>query len=135
MKNLTLVFAGCLLMTGCMCTDAATVGGNNTRPRDGGTLADGGSVAGTDGGVTSSDAGIQNETCGNGFDDNNNGIVDEGCACVKDATQTCWTGEAANRHLGACRVGRGMHVERCKRHRRGDGGSTCRVRRRRQREI
>ncbi len=100
-------------LSGCLCAGDATIGGNTVHPRDsgaGGGAAGGGSGGGQSGsggggGTTSADAGSATEVCGNGFDDNNNGFVDEGCSCAKDATQPCWTGAANLRHVGACRDG------------------------------
>ncbi|MDO8647353.1 MAG: hypothetical protein Q7R70_02975 [Candidatus Diapherotrites archaeon] len=39
------------------------------------------------------------ELCGNGKDDNNNGLIDEGCPCKEADTQTC------SNNRGVCKVG------------------------------
>lgn len=44
------------------------------------------------------------ESC-NELDDNNDGNVDEGCACERNATQACWPGDPSNRNVGECRDG------------------------------
>ncbi len=106
MKHFTVVLVSSFVITGCMCTDAATIGGSSVHG-DGGLVASSGDGGvRPDGGSTSTgkvDAGI--EVCGNGYDDDNNGFIDEGCPCVKDQAQTCWTGEAVNRRVGACKDG------------------------------
>jgi hypothetical protein len=45
------------------------------------------------------------EVCGDGLDNNCNGEIDEGCACVNGATQPCYTGAAATLGVGACHAG------------------------------
>ncbi len=42
---------------------------------------------------------------GNGLDDNCNGTVDEGCLCVTDQAESCFTGPPDRRNIGACRDG------------------------------
>ena len=46
----------------------------------------------------------ETESC-NGFDDDRNGAVDEGCGCEADAQQECWTGDRALAGVGACTMG------------------------------
>ncbi|MBI5516475.1 MAG: hypothetical protein HY909_22010, partial [Deltaproteobacteria bacterium] len=45
------------------------------------------------------------EQCGNGLDDDNNGRVDDGCACIPGATQRCFPGTASQAGIGQCRYG------------------------------
>ncbi len=44
------------------------------------------------------------EVCGNGLDDNDDGAIDEGCACAPGQTQSCSSGRAGQ--VMACRAGR-----------------------------
>jgi hypothetical protein len=44
------------------------------------------------------------ETC-EGTDDNCNGMVDEGCACLNGNTQSCYTGPNGTEDVGACKAG------------------------------
>lgn len=55
--------------------------------------ADGGGIAGV------------REICGNGLDDNRDGRVDEGCACLPGMMQRCFAGAPANAGIGACSYG------------------------------
>jgi hypothetical protein len=48
------------------------------------------------------------DPCGNGYDDDGNGRIDDGCTCAGEE-QACWSGELAQRRAGACRDG----VQRC----------------------
>jgi hypothetical protein len=66
--------------------------GNSGQSGAGAAAGSGGNLAGAD-------------ICGNGQDDDGNGLVDEGCACPKDATQPCWSGPPERRGKGACRDG------------------------------
>ncbi|MDF1563239.1 MAG: hypothetical protein P1V51_09355 [Deltaproteobacteria bacterium] len=90
----------------CMDNLCVSLGGD-----DGGNWweNDGGTDGGTDGGATDGgggDGGGNNgELCGNGFDDNGDGVIDEGCPCTVGAAQTCWPGTAERRGKGACRDG------------------------------
>jgi hypothetical protein len=45
------------------------------------------------------------ETCGNGFDDDGNGAIDDGCVCGAGETQACFSRELAQRRLGECSDG------------------------------
>lgn len=60
---------------------------------------------GPDACVPASDLCATLEVCGNGADDNCNGRVDEGCACVPGAVQPCFAGPPGRRDVGACRDG------------------------------
>lgn len=44
--------------------------------------------------------GIMPEICGNSKDDNNNGLVDEGCPCTEGSTQAC------SKNIGICKPGK-----------------------------
>ncbi|MCK6575048.1 hypothetical protein L6V77_28590 [Myxococcota bacterium] len=45
------------------------------------------------------------ERCGDGTDDDCDGQVDEGCACVPGARSACYTGPEGTRGVGVCRDG------------------------------
>jgi hypothetical protein len=45
------------------------------------------------------------EICGNGFDDDGNGLVVDGCDCAVGTTRACWLGPPAARNVGACHDG------------------------------
>jgi hypothetical protein len=45
------------------------------------------------------------EICGNGFDDNGNGDIDEGCNCFSGAKQSCYPGPPKYMGVGACVAG------------------------------
>lgn len=45
------------------------------------------------------------EECYNGLDDDGDGLIDEMCPCVVGETQSCWSGTATRRSVGACRDG------------------------------
>lgn len=45
------------------------------------------------------------EVCGNGFDDDQNGQVDEGCPCIEGDTQPCHGGNPLQAGVGACTLG------------------------------
>ena len=45
------------------------------------------------------------EICGNGFDDDGNGLVDDGCDCAVGTSRGCWLGPPENRNVGACHDG------------------------------
>ncbi len=49
------------------------------------------------------------ERCDNGLDDDCDGRVDEGCACVPGAVRPCFAGPPGRRNVGACRDG----AQRC----------------------
>lgn len=49
------------------------------------------------------------EVCGNGLDDDCDGPIDEGCACLPGAVQPCFDGPPGRRDVGACRDG----TQRC----------------------
>jgi hypothetical protein len=44
------------------------------------------------------------ESC-DGFDNDRNGAVDEGCGCEEAAVQECWAGDPALAGVGACTMG------------------------------
>jgi hypothetical protein len=74
-------------------TDAAIIDG-------GGCSVDGSAGSGGSGGGTTGP-----EQCGNGLDDDNNGFVDEGCACTLGAKQPCYDGPPWLSGVGACTKG------------------------------
>jgi hypothetical protein len=45
------------------------------------------------------------ERCGDGADDDCDGQIDEGCACVPGASSPCYTGPEVTRGVGVCRDG------------------------------
>jgi hypothetical protein len=45
------------------------------------------------------------EVCDNGFDDDRNGLIDEGCTCFPGATSPCFLGDPAAIGVGACKAG------------------------------
>jgi hypothetical protein len=45
------------------------------------------------------------EICDNGFDDDGNGVIDDGCPCTIGAQQNCYRGPLATRSIGACHDG------------------------------
>jgi hypothetical protein len=47
----------------------------------------------------------EGEVCGNGFDDNGNGQIDEGCSCIEGRTQACFPGAPKFAGVGACVMG------------------------------
>lgn len=67
-----------------------------------------------DAGRASPDAGIATDagpppdpdTCGNGFDDDLDGRIDEGCACRSGESQFCFPGLESQLGVGKCRGGR-----------------------------
>jgi hypothetical protein len=69
---------------------------NAGRPASAGGSGQAGSAAPTS---TSSD------TCGNGFDDDADGEIDEGCACRAGQKQRCYLGDRTKVGIGACSKG------------------------------
>jgi hypothetical protein len=69
----------------------------------GGTIGLGGD-AGATGGTGAVDGGSSAEDCDN-LDNDQNGLVDEGCICTPDATQPCWSGPPDKRGKGQCKDG------------------------------
>jgi hypothetical protein len=61
------------------------------------------------------------ERCDNGLDDNCDGRVDEGCACVPGEVRPCFAGPPGRRNVGACRDG----TQRCLRAGTGGAWSAC----------
>lgn len=90
-------------------------GGGAVR-RDGSVVveSDGGSMMSTaDGGAPDFDAGstteLRGEICGNEVDDDDDGMIDDGCGCTIGDERPCYLGPPATRRVGACRDG----VQRC----------------------
>src|SRR5688500_704164 len=101
------------IAVGCGETD---IGGGTMR-RDGGAGRDTGTTA-RDGGGGDTDAGsggmdagaisrgaIRDEICGNEFDDDDNGMIDDGCDCAVGTTRGCWLGPPDARAVGSCHDG------------------------------
>lgn len=87
----------CLVMLAAGCaTDAA--------PTDGGTgeRSDAGGDAATyvDGGSDTDQ--VTEELCDNAIDDDQDGMVDEGCLCITGETRDCYGGDPALAGIGAC---------------------------------
>jgi hypothetical protein len=81
-------------------------------PRDGAGDADDAVDAGGDamqGLVVVATGEFREEICGNLFDDDDNGMIDDGCICAVGTERACWLGIADARNVGACREG----VQRC----------------------
>ena len=76
-------------------------------PSDGAAPTDGAATDGAtpaDGAITGPGCGAA-ETCANGLDDNCNGRVDEGCACVPGMTARCYAGAPGLADRGPCARG------------------------------
>ncbi len=81
-------------MDGGMSDASADVGDARTdRPRH---------DAGTDADDLNPDSSVPGEICRNGFDDNMNGQVDEGCECYVGQRQYCYPGNPAHAGVGPC---------------------------------
>ncbi len=52
---------------------------------------------------------VRAEICGNEFDDDDNGIIDDGCDCAVGTERACWLGPPDARGVGICHDG----VQRC----------------------
>lgn len=89
--------AALLVAAACGPTDVPG-GGDDDESVDAGGRGDGG------GGARADAAGAA-ETCGNGFDDDRDGMVDEGCSCTGGATQSCYPGDPAEVGRGPCATG------------------------------
>lgn len=48
---------------------------------------------------------VQSDSCGNGIDDDQNGLIDDGCPCGVGEIQSCFEGAHAQRGGGMCRDG------------------------------
>ncbi len=84
--------------------DAA--GGEVTSIYDTGTSGDSGCPFGDGGTCSARPMGCAAaERCDNGLDDNCNGTVDEGCACIPGTVQDCFVGPPGYRGVGGCRGG------------------------------
>lgn len=64
--------------------------------------ADGGPASGS---LGTSDRTISKEVCDDGLDNDQNGKVDDGCACTPGATQPCYLGNLAQAGIGQCTWG------------------------------
>ncbi len=94
---------------------AAACGGNGTRPgivdggdgpRDATSMADVPIFGGRDAGPDTGPPGeCEVEICDNGLDDDCDGVVENGCACLPSTEAACYRGPAATRGVGACTDG------------------------------
>ncbi len=94
-------------VAGCGDDDSDAVGDSGMTPSadaavDGGPTTNGGGVDG--GGVSG-----EPEACDDGLDNDQDGEVDEGCACEPDETQQCYAGPVAQAGVGLCNRG----LQRC----------------------
>lgn len=93
---------GCLLLLTSACDCSV--------PRYGGApgdVADAGELDGAESDAAPSLARF--EICNNGIDDDQNGVLDDGCVCAPGATESCYTGWPGHAGVGACSLG----VQRC----------------------
>src|SRR5262245_11181553 len=109
--SLGLVVAIVALSGGCSSSARTVLHGNDkVLAGDGGAsshLEDPGTGTGTGDGADASvegtlPPGCQKELCNNGFDDDCDGKIDNGCPCAPGATQFCFTGSAETRGHGTC---------------------------------
>jgi hypothetical protein len=85
-------------------------------PGDGGTPFDsGGTTHPPDAGEPIARGTLRGEICGNLFDDDDDGMIDDGCDCAVGTERPCWLGPPHARGVGACRDG----IQRCQ----SDGAS------------
>jgi len=111
-----------LLVVAVVCLQATACSSELSPGRsDAGSGADAGPVpadagAQNDAVMTVPDAGelvgrgaIRDEICGNGFDDDDNGRIDDGCECTVGTDRPCWLGPPDARNVGVCHDG----VQRC----------------------
>lgn len=89
--------------------DTGTTGPNIRDQYDGAVRFDGALMGG--GPDAQIDAGaiqvmmVVGEVCGDRIDNNDNGLVDEGCSCIPGAWQECWPEREERRNVGVCRAG------------------------------
>lgn len=91
--------AGTSLSLGCQ---GGMMGSGPKGNDDGGVPWPDGYVAGSDG---QPDPVTTPEICNNGLDDDQDGDVDENCACKAGATQACFPGTSAQQGKGICKPG------------------------------
>lgn len=72
---------------------------------------DRGSSAGVSAGVSETFPPVTYEICGNGVDDEQNGLIDDGCPCTLGDVQPCFGGEQRYAGVGACVWGEQRCVE------------------------
>ena len=48
---------------------------------------------------------VVRDECGNGLDDDENGLVDDGCVCATSEARSCWPGAVRSDGVGACARG------------------------------
>ena len=83
-------------------TGGIGIGATGSGASGSGATGSGATGSGATGGGS---GGASAETCNDGQDDNQNGLVDEGCTCAPNATQPCWSGPQERRHVGQCKDG------------------------------
>lgn len=96
------LLACCLLVTGCSSSVGSDVAPGRRSLPPAADAGPGGPAG--DGGSPVTPPPTSDELCGNGFDDDGNGQVDEGCSCETSATQPCHP-DATVAGVGACALG------------------------------
>ncbi len=84
--------------SGVITADGGTLDGSTLDGSVDGSRPD----AGEDSGELNPDSSVPGEICFNGFDDNMNGDVDEGCECFVGQRQYCYPGEPSAAGIGSC---------------------------------
>jgi hypothetical protein len=121
-RSLVLGLSVSVLAAACGGSDAANSGTTSKRGKGGsggsaGTAGKAGSSAGGSAGSAAANGGSagsnddpnvtpSTEICGNQVDDDNNGYVDENCACDEKNTQPCFIGDPSLAGKGQCALGR-----------------------------
>ncbi len=90
--------------SGVITADGGTLDGSTLDGSVDGSRPD----AGEDSGELNPDSSVPGEICFNGFDDNMNGDVDEGCECFVGQRQYCYPGEPSAAGIGSCAWGTQM---------------------------
>lgn len=118
MRALTIAGLAVVMLSACDTTldrtrfgggDAGTTRSDASRP---GPRTDGGDVVDVDAAEpeTIAHGSIRGEICGNEVDDDDDGMIDEGCDCAVGTERPCWLGPPDARGVGACHDG----VQRCR---------------------
>jgi hypothetical protein len=101
--TLSTLLLGGLALAGCGPTsDDPSYGHSGATAQSHNSGGSGGSKA--DDGDPIDPGGASGETCGNGFDDDGNGKIDDGCPCSA-ATQSCYPGDPSQVGKGKCKAG------------------------------
>ncbi len=74
-------------------------------PNDGGNPVDVSTPTDAAAGDVIARGALRPEICGNGYDDDDNGMIDDGCNCAVGTARACWLGPPAMRGVGACHDG------------------------------